>query len=77
MVINMIKVTRLNRTSLYINCDMIEFIESTPDTVISLADDKKIIVKESVEEVIEKIVDYQRQIKVLPDCGTVIRKEVK
>ncbi len=77
MVSKMIKVTRLNNKSLYINCDMIEFVESTPDTVISLVDDKKIIIRESVDEVIEKIINYQRQIKVLSDCGTVVRKEVK
>jgi flagellar protein FlbD len=51
----MIKITRLNGKCFYINNDLIEFIEETPDTVITTTTGKKVIVSESVEEVIELI----------------------
>jgi len=52
----MILVTRINKTSqFYVNEDMIEFIEETPDTILSLNTGKKIAVMESALEVIEKI----------------------
>ena len=52
----MILVTRINKvTQFYVNEDLIEFIEETPDTIISLNTGKKIAVSESAIEVIEKI----------------------
>ena len=56
----MIKVTRLNETELVINTDLIEFMESIPDTIISLTTGKKIMVKETIDEVIEKVKDFKR-----------------
>ena len=54
----MILVTRINKvTHFYLNEDMIEFIEETPDTMISLNTGKKIAVNETAIEVIEKIRD--------------------
>lgn len=58
----MIKVTRLNGEEFYINPDLIQYIERTPDTVITLTNDKKVVVKEGVEEVIQRIVAFKRQI---------------
>ncbi|MCD6161902.1 MAG: flagellar FlbD family protein [candidate division Zixibacteria bacterium] len=58
----MIKATRLNDSELVINADMIEFIESIPDTIISLTTGKKIMVKETVDELIEKVESYKRRI---------------
>lgn len=58
----MIKVTRLNGEGIYINSDLIEFIEETPDTVLSLTTSKKIVVKENAEEVIRRIIDFRRKI---------------
>jgi flagellar protein FlbD len=51
----MIHVTRLNHTPVVLNCDLIEQIETTPDTVISLTTGQKIMVLESTEEVIERV----------------------
>ena len=52
----MILVTRINKvTQFYINEDLIEFIEETPDTIVSLNTGKKVAVMESAIEVIEKI----------------------
>lgn len=58
----MIKVKRLNNTELIINCELIEFVEETPDTVISLTTGKKIVVKETADELIEKVIKYKRNI---------------
>jgi flagellar protein FlbD len=72
----MIKVTRLNGKMFIVNCDLIEFIESTPDTVITLSTDKKIIVCESIDEVIERIVQYKQKTSILPSSGLIYREEV-
>ena len=55
----MVKLTKINNQEFFINSDLMEFIESTPDTIISLTTGKKIIVKESAEEVIQKIIEYK------------------
>lgn len=58
----MIQVTRLDGTELIINSDMIEFVEETPDTIVTLTDGKKVIVKEGPNEVIERIVSFRRRV---------------
>lgn len=58
----MIYVTRLNGGEFIINADLIEFVEKTPDTVISLTTGKKIVVKESITEIVDKVIDYKRKI---------------
>lgn len=58
----MIQVTRLNNTKFIINADLIEIIEANPDTMISLTTGKKFVVKESVEEVVKKIIAYKKAI---------------
>ncbi|MDO4772687.1 MAG: flagellar FlbD family protein [Bacillota bacterium] len=72
----MIKLTRLNGKEFYVNCDLIEFIESTPDTVLSLTTGKKIIVVESIDELIEKIVKYRTETGILPNSNRIYRGEV-
>jgi flagellar protein FlbD len=58
----MIKVTRLNGEEFYINPDLMEFVEETPDTVISMTTGRKVIVRETVEEVLDHILEYRRMI---------------
>jgi len=58
----MIELHRLQNQKIIVNADLIEFLESTPDTIVSTTMGKKIIVKESVDEVIEKIIAYKRLI---------------
>jgi len=58
----MILLTRLDGRAFYLNCDLIDFLEYTPDTVITLRNDRKIIVKEKVEEVYQKIIEYKQKI---------------
>jgi len=58
----MIHVTRLNQSSIVLNCDLIEQIESTPDTVITLTNNQKLTVLETAEEIVERIRLYRRSI---------------
>ena len=58
----MIKVTRLNDSALMINVDMIQSLQAIPETVITFTNNDKIMVKEPLEEVSQRIVDYQRTI---------------
>jgi len=56
----MIKVKRLNGNELVINADLIEFVEALPDTIISLVTGKKIMIRESADEVIQKVAEFKR-----------------
>ena len=56
----MIRLTRLNRVPLVLNSDLIEHVEATPDTVIALTTGQKIVVLESPDEIIQRIVDFRR-----------------
>ena len=58
----MIEVTRLNGTTVLINSDLIETVEETPDTVISLTTGKKFIVKESRQQIKSLVKSYKREI---------------
>ncbi len=58
----MLKLTRFDGSQIVVNCDLIEFVEKTPDTVISLTTNRKILVRESVDEVIEKAIEFKREI---------------
>jgi flagellar protein FlbD len=59
-----IKVSRLRATQpeLVVNAELIETVESTPDTVITLTTGHKVIVQESADEVIRLVVAYKRRI---------------
>lgn len=56
----MIKLTRLNNTMLILNSDLIEMIEETPDTVITLTNGHKMVVREAAQEIIRLVVSYKR-----------------
>ncbi len=58
----MIQITRLNHVPLVLNSDLIEYVEVTPDTVITLTTGQKIVVRESVEQVVREIVEFRRNI---------------
>ena len=58
----MIWVTRLNGEKFVINSDHIEIVEANPDTVITLTNGDRYIVKESVDEIIEEVVEFRRKI---------------
>lgn len=65
----MIKVTRLNREVVFVNADLIEYVETTPDTVISLTTGEKFMVLESPDQVVDLVVDYGRRIHTAGDSG--------
>jgi len=58
----LIRVTRLNGEEFYINPDLIQYIEKTPDTVITLTNDRKVVVREEIEEIIERIIAFKQRI---------------
>ncbi len=58
----MITLTRFNQTQIVINADLIETLESTPDTVVTLVTSRKILVRESVEDVIQRVVAYRKAV---------------
>ncbi len=62
----MIRLTRLNHVPLVLNSDLIEHIEATPDTVISLTNGQKIMVLESSEEVVGRVIAFRRSIHESP-----------
>lgn len=60
----MIEVTRLKGAKLIINSELIESVEETPDTVITLTNGKKIIVCESGSQIIDLVIEYKRKIHI-------------
>lgn len=58
----MIKITRLNRVPLILNSDLIEHIEATPDTVITLTTGQKYMVLETTEEIVERVVKFRQSL---------------
>ncbi len=61
----MIRVTRLNSSSLILNSDLIEHIEVIPDTVITLTTGQSLRVRESADELVQRIVEFRRSIYAL------------
>jgi len=57
-----IRLTRINRVPMVLNSDLIEHVEVTPDTVISMVSGQKFMVLESPDEVIAKVKDFRRSI---------------
>jgi flagellar protein FlbD len=58
----MIALRRLNGQSIMVNADLIESLEATPDTVVTLTSGNKLIVRDRLEEIQDKIIDYKRKI---------------
>ena len=61
----MIELTDLSNKKYILNSDLIETVEAVPDTKILLTNGKKYLVKESVDEVIDKVMNYKRKIYIL------------
>jgi len=58
----MIRLTRINQVPLILNADLIEHVETTPDTVISMTNGQKFVVRESSDEVVRKVIEFRREI---------------
>jgi flagellar protein FlbD len=58
----MVKLEKLNGTMVVVNADIIESIEATPDTVLNLATGNRFVVKNSVEDVVAKVIEYKKKV---------------
>jgi flagellar protein FlbD len=57
----MIRLQRLNKEQFVLNADLIETLEATPDTVITLTTGRKLMVKNGVEDIVGQVIDYRRR----------------
>lgn len=57
-----IELTRFNNTRFFLNAELIRSVEAIPDTLITLVDDNKIVVKDPVEQVVERVIVYHRKV---------------
>jgi flagellar protein FlbD len=65
----MVRLTRLNHAPMVLNSDLIERIDITPDTVITLTNGEILRVRESAEEVVRRIMEYRRHIYGAPEIS--------
>ena len=67
----MISVTRLNNQVVVVNAELIKFVERTPDTLITLTTGDKLMVRESLEEIVGRAIEYGRRLRCFsPQAGT-------
>ncbi|MGA8153892.1 MAG: flagellar FlbD family protein [Terriglobales bacterium] len=59
---NVIRLTRLNSHALTVNSDLIKFVENAPDTMLTLTNGEKIVVRESADEVIQRVIEFRRAV---------------
>mgnify|MGYP006296050351 CR=1 FL=1 len=65
----MIRVTRINGQEFVINADLVKFVEETPDTIVTLRDGDKILVKESADTVVARAIEYARATRFPPELA--------
>jgi len=65
----MIQLTRLNNHPLLVNSDLIKFVENAPDTVITLLTGEKIVVRETVAEILERFVMFRQRVLGIADSA--------
>ena len=58
----MIELTRLNSSSLVVNSDLIQYVESAPDTTLTLVNGEKVVVRESATEVIDRMIAFRARL---------------
>ena len=63
----MIHLTRLNKQPVVVNSDLIKFVEYTPDTVVTLVSGEKIVVTETTEQILDRIIEFRRRLVVWPN----------
>lgn len=59
----MIAVTRLNGSRFVVNADLIKYVEETPDTVLTMRDGERLVVRERAQEVVSMAVEYARSVR--------------
>jgi flagellar protein FlbD len=68
----MIKLTRLGGEPFILNADLIRYVEARPDTFITLTIGDRIVVEESMEEVLRRTIEYQRSKHLVPDVSSAL-----
>jgi flagellar protein FlbD len=63
----MIKLTRRNGNPFVLNAELIKFVEELPDTIITLRDGEKVLVRETADQVIDRSLSYARETRFLPE----------
>jgi len=58
----MIQLTRLNNSKVSVNSDLIKWVEQNPDTVITLLNGEKLLVQETVDQVVDRVIEFRRQL---------------
>ena len=71
----MIQLTRLNNARLALNCDLIKYVEEAPDTVITLLNGEKLLVRETTGQVIERVRDFRRSVLIGISSGPAPERE--
>jgi flagellar protein FlbD len=66
MEVGMIRVTRLDGRSVVVNADRIEWMEAIPDTILCFESEHRMVVRESLQEIIQRVIDYKCQIHASP-----------
>jgi flagellar protein FlbD len=56
----MIKLTRFDGSEVAVNAELVKFVEAAPDTIVTLTSDQKILVLETVDEVIDRVISYRK-----------------
>ena len=56
----MIKLTRFDGSEVAVNAELVKFVEAAPDTIVTLTSDQKLLVLETVDEVIERIIEFKK-----------------
>lgn len=62
----MILLTRLDGSTLYVNSDLIETIETTPDTIVSFVTGRKLVIREDAGLIAQRVADYRRRTHGVP-----------
>jgi flagellar protein FlbD len=71
----MIEVSRLNKEVYLLNSDLIKMIESTPDTLITLTTGEKIMVRESVDTILERTMNYRKRLYQEPPVSKILEEK--
>jgi flagellar protein FlbD len=71
----MIKLTRLGGEAFLLNADLIRYVEARPDTFITLTIGDRVVVEESMDEVLRLAVEYQRSKHIIPEVGSEGRRD--
>lgn len=58
----MIKLTRGDGKEIVLNAELIQYVEASPDTIITLTTNQKLIVKEKIDEVVRRVINYKKEI---------------